>query len=93
MRPQPGITKSAYRTTLKFAVVSLPAILRSDLRHWIDAKVGADGSCSEPAPTLRHWKDVVQAAVIFSEPADRAWLRAWTLKWVRRDGGVEAPAE
>jgi hypothetical protein len=64
------------RTAVKFAIVALSNDSRASLRLWIERDVAGDGTCTVSAPAVTTWLDVVRAAVVVVNAADRAWLRS-----------------
>ncbi len=88
LEPRPTTPR---RTAIKYAIVALTAESRRDLREWVVRHVSPAGAVAGDAlPSPRTWRDVVQAALIVTNDADRAWLRAWTLRWVRPENGALA---
>jgi hypothetical protein len=75
----------------KRLVISLRDDDRRELRIWFRNSVRGDGRCDAPARAPTTWPDAVRCAIATLSTVDVAWIRAWTVRWVREDGSLAIP--
>jgi hypothetical protein len=65
---------------------------RAAFRAWIRDAVTPDGTIADRVDRCpATWADLARAGVCVLAPPDAAWLRTWTLRWIREDGSLAIP--